>query len=245
MRKIVAVTFDLWDTLIQERPGGTEVVGRARIESIAAILEQNGLLHTEEELMQAYRNSAAFLDMAWSKKRDLPLRDQVLFLLSCIDDKLVGKLRGEDLEAIEKAYAESLLKNPPVMLPEAKEALSSVKANDYRLGLISNTGRTPGSVLRVIMHDMGILHYFDVTTFSNELLVRKPAETIFRRTLDGLRVLPKAAVHVGDSPRHDIEGAKRAGMYAIQVAYDGKAGSKAADDHVPSLGTVLDHIQGL
>lgn len=245
MRKIAAVTLDLWDTLIQEHPGGSEKVAKARIADIASILGQSGLVHSKEELRDAYDKSAAFLDLTWSKRRDLPLRDQVLFLLNCIDGKLVGRLRGHDLEAIEKAYAESILRNPPVLLPGAKEALRSLKVNEYRIGLISNTGRTPGSVLRIIMHDMGILHYFDVTTFSNELLVRKPAETIFRKTLEGLRVLPKTAVHVGDSAQHDIEGAKRAGMYAIQVVDNGFSRSEAADNHVRSLESVLEHIQRL
>ncbi len=245
MKKIAAVTFDLWDTLIQERPRGTHEVAKARIADIVRILEASGFAHTEDELRLAYDNSAAFLDLTWSKRRDLTLRDQVLFLLNCVDGKLVGKLRGQELEAIEKAYAEGILKNPPMLLPGAKDALSAVKASGYRMGLISNTGRTPGSVLRMLMQDMGILQQFDVTTFSNELLVRKPEEAIFRRTLDGLRTLPKATVHVGDSPEHDIKGAKGVGMYAIQIVEDGLGGSDAADAHTSSLGEVLGRIQGL
>jgi len=245
MRKISAVTFDLWDTLVQEHPGGAQRVAKSRIDKIIQILGQTGIIHTEKEVREAYDKSGIFLELIWSKRRDLSVRDQVLFLLNCIDGKLVGKLKGLDLDAIEKTYSEGILDNLPMLLPGAKEALRSVNAKGYRMGLISNTGRTPGSVLRLVMQDMGILHHFDVTSFSNELLVRKPAETIFRKTLNGLKVPPKAAVHIGDNPDQDIEGAKKVGMHAIQFVTDGRRVSKFADDHMHSLESILEHIEKL
>lgn len=245
MRKISAVTFDLWDTLVQEHPGGAQRVAKSRVDKITHILRQNGMVHTEKEVRDAYDKSGIFLELTWSKRRDLTVKDQVLFLLNCVDGKLVSRLKGQALDAIEKTYSEGILDNPPMLLPGAKEALRSVNSKGYRMGLISNTGRTPGSVLRLVMQDMGILHHFDVTSFSNELLVRKPAETIFRKTLDGLRVPPKAAVHIGDNPDQDIEGAKNVGMHAIQFVTDGKRISKVADDHVASLERILEHIEKL
>jgi len=245
MRNISAVTFDLWDTLIQEHPGGAQRVAESRIDKVVRILGQTGFAHTEKEVHDAYDKSGMFLEMTWTKRRDLTVRDQVLFLLNCIDAKLVGRLKGQDLDAIEKVYSEGILDHLPRLLPGAKEALSSVKASGYRIGLISNTGRTPGSVLRLVMADMDILDQFDVTTFSNELLVRKPAETIFRRSLEDLRVPPKAAVHIGDNPEQDVEGAKRVGMHAIQFVTDGKRISKSADGHARSLDHILDQIEKL
>jgi putative hydrolase of the HAD superfamily len=245
MRKISTVTFDLWDTLIQEYPGGAQKVAKSRIDKIIRVLDQNGMVHTEDELRIAYDKSGIFLDLTWSKRMDLTTEDQVLFLLNCIDDKLVGKLKGEGLDVINKIYSESILDNLPMLLPGAKEALRSVDTEGYRIGLISNTGRTPGSVLRVVMQDLGILRYFDVTSFSNELLVRKPSKTIFHKTLEDLKVPPKAAVHIGDNPEQDIEGAKNVGMHAIQFATNGRRISKVADDHVSSLEHILRHIENL
>jgi putative hydrolase of the HAD superfamily len=245
MKKISAVTFDLWDTLIKEHPGGSQKVAKSRIDNIIQILGQNGIVHSEREIQEAYDQSGVFLELTWSKRRDLAVKDQVLFLLNCIDVKLVGKLSGEDLDAIVRTYSEGILGHMPMLLPGAREALRSVSGNGYRMGLISNTGRTPGSVLRIVLQEMGILDHFDVAVFSNELLVRKPAETIFRRTLDGLKVPPKAAVHVGDDPDQDIEGAKKVGMRAIQLVTNGKRISELADDHVPSLEHILERIERL
>lgn len=245
MRKIAAVTFDLWDTLIQERPGGSDKVARLRINGMASILSARGVVHTAQELESAYAETGEFLKMTWSKNKDVPMGDQVLFLLSSVDDKLASKLAIKELADLERIYAESILDNPPTLLPGAESALRSVKEKGYRVGLISNTGRTPGSVLRSMMSRMGVLGYFDATTFSNETLVRKPAEGMFRVTLDKLKVVPKAAVHIGDDADCDIAGAKKIGMHAIHVVAVGKSPSKVADGHVKSLDQVIDRIEEL
>ncbi len=243
MRRIAAVTFDLWDTLIQEVPGGSDRVADLRIDRIWRYLTEKGMVHTKREVADAYRKSGDFLEMTWSKRRDMPVRDQVLFILSSVDSKLTGKLSREDLHNIERFYADGILDHPPVLLPEAKETLKAVRAKGYRLGLISNTGRTPGSVLRVLMEHMGILSYFDTTTFSNEILVRKPAEGAFTVTLDKLRVLPKAAVHVGDDAESDMVGAKKVGMKTLQLVVDGEKPSSSADLHTRALEQVVRLIE--
>lgn len=245
MRKIAAVTFDLWDTLIQEYPGGSEKVAAIRIRRIGSILASAGALHTPEEILAAHDKTGQFLQLIWSKKRDLPLGDQVLFLLNSIDDRLPGRLRPEDLRGVEEAYSRSILDNPPRLLPGAKDALDQVKGSGYRTGLISNTGRTPGSTLRTLMDRLGILGFFDTTTFSNEILVRKPAQEAFRNTLDRLKTSPKMSVHIGDDPVSDIAGAKRAGMSAIQVVAQGRKPSEKADSTVNSLESVLSVIKQL
>ncbi|OGS41769.1 MAG: hypothetical protein A3K67_02055 [Euryarchaeota archaeon RBG_16_62_10] len=245
MRKIGAVTFDLWDTLIQELPGGPDKVAKLRIDRMAKLLGSRGMPHSADDLEGAYERTGEFLRLTWSKRRDVPVRDQVLFMLSSMDAKLASRLGKDDLAEMEKVYVDGLLDNPPMLLPGAKEALRALKARAFKIGLISNTGRTPGSTLRVLMGRMGILEYFDATTFSNEILVRKPAPSAFRFTLEKLRVLPKASVHVGDNPEADVVGAKKAGMYAIQLLEDGSDMCSDADGHVRSLGDVVDMIERL
>lgn len=245
MRKIVAVTFDLWDTLVKEHPGGGEKVARIRTGSIRALLASKGILHTDREIQDAYSKTGNFLDMTWSKHRDMSVRDQILFMLSSIDDKLAGRISYSDLAELERIYAEGILKNPPALLPGAREALAAVSERGYKVGLISNTGRSPGTVLRVVMGNMGILDFFDKTTFSNEVLVRKPAEGVFRHTLESLRVFPSTAVHVGDSVESDVVGAKRVGMKAIQLITNGNAKSELADGYVTSMADLLETIERL
>jgi len=245
MRRISAVTFDLWDTLIQEIPGGSDKVASVRIEGMQRYLEERGLSHTREEIASAYAKTADFLNLLWSKKRDMPVRDQVLFLLASVDAKLMGKLSPLDLAAIEDVYCRGILVHPPVLLPGAAELLKTLRSKRFRIGLISNTGRTPGSTLRAVMENMGILQYFDTTTFSNETLVRKPSEEMFTITLDRLKVNATAAVHVGDDPTNDILGARSAGMRTIHVVSEGETPSELADAHAHSLSEVVERIDRL
>jgi putative hydrolase of the HAD superfamily len=122
-----------------------------------------------------------------------------------------------------------------VLLPGAREALEAVRRRGYKMGLICNTGRTPGSTLRKLMDRMGILGFFDVTTFSNEIMVRKPSEAAFRTTLKELGAAPKASVHVGDNPENDIAGAKRVGMRALQVMQYANRPAPEADARIESI----------
>ena len=95
------------------------------------------------------------------------------------------------------------------------------------------------------MDKMGILGDFDVTTFSNEIMIRKPAEGAFKVTLERLRVVPKAAVHIGDDPESDVMGAKRAGMKAVQIVTTGGPRADIADRHAESLVGISDLIERL
>jgi len=243
MKRIVAVTFDLWDTLIQERPGGSDNVARIRVAGICSALSSAGFHHSPEEIMAAHERTGQFLAMIWSKSRDLSVTDQVLFMLTSIDAKLPGRLSHDDLRQVEKAYSDSLLENPPLLLPGAREALMRTRDSGYRIGLISN--RTPGSALREVMERMDILEFFEATTFSDEILVRKPAEGAFWTTLGALKVAPRAAVHIGDDPESDILGAKRVGMKAVQVLVDGRRQSPEADLAIRSLESVPATLEDL
>jgi FMN phosphatase YigB (HAD superfamily) len=92
-------------------------------------------------------------------------------------------------------------------------------AAGYRLGVICNTGMAGGRVLRQVLDRHSLLHYFQVTVFSNEFGWSKPHPRIFQHTLDALGgVHPDEALHVGDLEELDVEGARRAGMHVARYA---------------------------
>jgi putative hydrolase of the HAD superfamily len=243
MKRISAVTFDLWDTLIQEVPGNSDKVSAIRVDRIWRILNDRGMIHSRSEVESAYGRTFDFLQLTWSKSRDVPVKDHILFMLTSVDSKLAGRLAKEDIAHIEKIYSEAILEHPPRLLAGAKDALTAVRDKGYRMGLISNTGRTPGSMLRIVMGKLGILEHFDTATFSDEILFRKPNELAFNLTLERLRASPKTAVHVGDDSEKDILGAKKVGMRTVQYAPDAKNASKHADARVTSLDQVLEKIE--
>ena len=77
--------------------------------------------------------------------------------------------------------------------------------------------RTPGATLRKLLDRYGLLGFFEHTTFSDEVGVRKPAPAIFALSLRAVGADAATAVHVGDDPVLDVDGARGAGMRVIQV----------------------------
>ncbi|NOY60122.1 MAG: HAD-IA family hydrolase, partial [Calditrichaeota bacterium] len=63
--------------------------------------------------------------------------------------------------------------------------------------------------------DEGLLDYFDVFVFSDEIGCSKPEERIFRAAFDQFDIEPQELVHLGDREHNDIKGAHRIGAHAI------------------------------
>ena len=245
MAQIDAVTFDLWDTLIQEVPGGAASVGRRRLEAISGLLESSGNPFGMVQLQDAYARTGDHLAAVWDRLEDVSVGEQVEFMLEALNQGLPGTIAPETVSEIERVYSESMLHHPPALLDGAMETLLGVRDTGVRLGLISNTGKTPGSTLRTMLERMGILSVFEVTVFSNEVRSRKPASEIFELTLETLETAPGRTVHVGDNPWADTDGAKAIGMMAIQVGTVKDRGSHEADAYVGDIGRVASALESL
>lgn len=207
-----AVTFDLWHTLVFDTKEMNEFWTDGRIDGMLEILNANGHQLERNAILEAYaRSGAIFEERRKREDKEIDVPEQIESLLSLLkikpDRGLIVKL--------EKPYAEILLKNPPLIIDGARDCLRSLKENGYKLGLISNTGRTPGRVLRQVLEAMSLTGYFEQLTFSNEIGLRKPHPAPFQHTLSKLSVEASEAVHIGDHLRSDIYGAKCIGMKAI------------------------------
>lgn len=238
MPRYKAITLDLWDTLIQEVPQNNPTLGKLRVEEVHSELKSFGHDYDLGLLDRAYKLSGDFCNEIWSKGKDVPTDDHLLFMLACIDSKLTSRLKREEYVRLKKIYAETLLKHPPMLLEGSRQTLEALSSKGYRIGLISNTGRTPGDVLRTVMSRMKIDRFFDRMTFSNEVLIRKPTREIFLATLREIHSKPKYSVHVGNDPEDDFEGAKGAGMNAILLDRDAK--SSKDQETIHSLAELVD-----
>lgn len=93
---------------------------------------------------------------------------------------------------------------------EVPDVLRSLADEGIRVGLVSNSHRSLASFESHFALD-GLIA---ASVSSSEHGLMKPHPSIFRATLDRMEVSPADAMMVGDSIRHDIEGALRAGMRA-------------------------------
>ncbi|BAI63030.1 putative haloacid dehalogenase [Methanocella paludicola SANAE] len=210
MNSIDTVTFDVWNTLLVHE-FYDDRVKLARVERIEKALDCAGFRFSRDDLLKAYDYSEASLCSLWKDERDASLDGHVALFL----DGLGLEADEYHKDILRQPYADALLDFKPVMVEGAPDVLASLKKKGYRIGLISNTGRTPGETIRRVLDGYGILKYFDATVFSNELGYIKPNRRIFERALSGLGSRAANAVHVGDSVLLDIYGAREAGMSAI------------------------------
>jgi putative hydrolase of the HAD superfamily len=242
---IEAITFDLWQTLIRETSESAGKVKEGRTRNLYMLLQEQGYPGTLEEVQAAYDKAGGCLREMWAQHRDVGPEGQVQLLLEALDDGWELPQDRMVLANLEWAYVSPILKAPPVLNSGAGELLNEVRER-YRLGLICNTGRTPGAMLKIVLQRLGILEYFDVLTFSDVVGIRKPDPQIFHLTLEQLRVPPHRALHIGDDPRTDVAGARRAGMWAVLLG--SPEGSSLQDDRVraiENLGELPRILQGV
>lgn len=210
MNPIDTVTFDVWNTLLVHE-FYDDRVRLARIVRIEKALDEAGFRFGRDDLARAYDHSEKCLCSLWKDERDASLDGHVALFL----DGLGLEADEYHRNILRRPYADALLDFKPVMVEGAAEVLESMRKKGFRIGLISNTGRTPGETIRRVLDGYGILGYFDATVFSNEVGYIKPNRRIFERALSGLGSEASRSVHVGDSVLLDIYGAREAGMGAI------------------------------
>ena len=208
-----AIAFDLWETLITDTPELSRQQERLRLTRMEEILTAHGHGALADRIEHAYRALwHRCHDLYWSLDLDVPCRRQIEHFL----EELQLDVRDEGvLEALEDAYAGAALEVLPKTVEGAEELLAALKARGLRVGLISNTGRTPGSVLRAILEALGLARHIDVMVFSNEHGQCKPQASIFEELRRGLGVEYAEMMFVGDNPYVDVHGAQRCGMRGV------------------------------
>jgi putative hydrolase of the HAD superfamily len=103
------------------------------------------------------------------------------------------------------------------IFPETMITIESLARRGTKLAVISNWDRRLPEILR----QLGLFEAFEAVTVSSIEGVEKPSPDIFRRTLDRLGVDPHEALHVGDSPLEDYDGARGAGLAAALIDRQG------------------------
>ncbi len=250
MPEITAVTFDLWQTLLVDNRELGLTRSNARLEGVRRILADCGEEycpgHVSEAYWECYRQCAAVRDSLL----DISFGEQIGLFIENISPGLAGRLKRDTVAQIARVYADSFLDYPPPAHADSLAVLQSVQDMGMRIGLISNTGMTPGKTFRTYLADNGMLEYFDTLTFSDEVKLSKPAVEIFMMTLRSMKAEPGQAIHVGDSVLNDVAGAKKCGLKTVWITgfserEDPGDPTTEPDETVNGLGDVVQAIRRL
>jgi putative hydrolase of the HAD superfamily len=97
--------------------------------------------------------------------------------------------------------------------PEVLEVLEALRDHPVDLVALSNWDAR----LHAVLDGNGLGEFFQHRFISAELGWEKPDPAIYRHVAEILRLPPTALLSVGDDPRNDVEGPRKAGWQAVQI----------------------------
>ena len=206
---IRAVCFDAGATLLHPDPPVEEVYGR--------VFREDGARIETDALREA-------LGRAWARIQAEPAGDRYggvsgeeafwRTFLSGIRAELDGGAVSD--AAFGRLAAHFRDPGSWVVYGDVLPALEDLTTRGLALAVISNWD----SHLPRLLEAMRLTPFFRVISVSAIEATGKPSPEIFRRTCRRLGVEPEEALHVGDSLRDDVEGARAAGLSALLLDRD-------------------------
>ena len=215
-----AVTFDYWNTLCREPPGGY-LRGR-RLEAMSQVLVDAGVGSAGvvlDILSSGYDAAWQGWNQAWRANRQFTGAEAAQSICDAVESAFVD---SPGIAALRPAICEAFARQGQGaelhLVDGVADVLAALSERGIRLGIICDVGFTPSPALLANLERHGLVRYFDHWSFSDEVGVYKPDPRIFSHALDGLgRPDPARCIHVGDRKRTDVAGARAAGMRAVRI----------------------------
>ena len=214
---IKAVTFDLWDTIVDD---DTDEVVRAqrglrtkREERRHQIWEAlNAIEPIEyERVALAYDTAEAGFWLVWKE----------CYINWTVDQRLRVVLNGlgrevsrEVFDQLVEAHSNMEVEISPDAIDGVQQALAELSTR-YKLCIVSDSIVTPGTGLRQILEKHGVKKYFSGFSFSDEVGHSKPHRSMFDAAAEQLGVDVSEIVHIGDRDHNDVKGPHAIGAKAV------------------------------
>ncbi|MGZ5516909.1 MAG: HAD-IA family hydrolase [Limisphaerales bacterium] len=196
-RDIRAVTFDVGGTLIEPFPS----VGHVYSEVAA----RHGVYVDPEVL------NARFV-AAWKTKKNFG--HSMRNWSDLVDATFAGLVQTPPRKTFfPDLFAEFTKPAAWRIFDDVIPCLEHLRKNGITLAVISNWDER----LRPLLKALDLARYFEVTTVSIEVGVPKPDPKIFTVAAQQLRLNPSQILHVGDSLKEDLNGARDAGFAAMII----------------------------
>ncbi|MEZ4862120.1 MAG: HAD family hydrolase [Caldilineaceae bacterium] len=222
---ITAITFDFWDTLAlddsdepKRRALGLPSKAAARKELFTRHVTRRHPKITGEAAAQAYEAANQRFRHEWHNEHRTPgVTTRLYYAYEALGlQPKPGRYAHlvREIDELVREIETMEVRIPPDFVSGIHYTLESL-AQEYKLGIISDTIHTHGRGLRFLLDRQGVLPFFSHFLFSDEIGVSKPSTAIFREAAIGLDVAPDQIVHIGDRESNDIVGPRTLGMKAI------------------------------
>lgn len=206
---IKLITIDFWNTIFDSSNG--QMRNYIRNQEIRRAMQKIEFEPNDHDINEAIRAAWGHFNRLWTEQMRTPTPiESVEFIWNYFS----LPYNNEIIDEVVKSFETAILKYPPNLVQDAGWAISKL-SEEFEIGLISDTGFTPGSVLQELMKQKNILSYFKSFSFSDETGVSKPHPKAYYKVLNELNYRPEDSLHIGDIEDTDIKGAKNLGMQAI------------------------------
>ncbi len=215
--KITAVTFDLWDTIIDDESDEPKRLSRGlrskpeeRHHLVLEALNRHQPISTDDLAIAYGVVNAAFVKCWKGHSITWTARERLQVLLNGLGRQLPDK----ELDALAYAQERLELDIPPDPIAGARDAVAEL-ASRYKLCVISDTIITSGSGLRewLEMHDLK--QFFSGFAFSDEVGNSKPNRAMFDAAARQVGAEFNQMIHIGDRDHNDVKGPQALGMKAV------------------------------
>ncbi len=214
---IKAVTFDLWDTIVDDDSDESERRRRGlrskRDERRYQVWKAlDGIQAIDfERVALAYDTAEAGFRVAWKENY---INWTVEQRLRVVLDGLGRSVPDEVFNNMVRGHAVMEVDIPPLPIDGIDEALRVLSVK-YRLCIVSDAIVTPGTGLRQILQAHGLKQYFSGFAFSDEVGHSKPHRSMFDSAAGQLGVGLDEIVHIGDRDHNDVKGPHAIGAKAV------------------------------
>ncbi|HEX2360403.1 MAG TPA: HAD-IA family hydrolase [Solirubrobacterales bacterium] len=183
---------------------------------------------SDEQLVAAVRKEMAYYKAHAHEGRDADS-------LADLRDRCAGVLSRElGIDVPTQALVDSVRMTA---YPDAEPALRALRERGLKTIVVSNWDCSLGEVLE----RTGLSPWLDGAISSAEAGHRKPDPGIFAPGLELAECEPGEALHVGDTPEEDGEGARAAGIRVLLIDRD-RPGT--GDGEISSLTEIVQHLDG-
>jgi len=214
---IKAVTFDLWDTMVDD---DSDEPKRAAKGLRSKRDERRHLLWSAlnavdpidlESVVLAYDTADAGFNLVW---KELHINWTVEQRLRVVLNGLGRSLPQDAFDRLVEDTGGMEVKIPPDPIAGIGEALADLSQR-YRLAVVSDAIVTPGTGLKAILEGHGLAQHFSAFAFSDEVGHSKPHRSMFDCACAELGVAVDEIVHIGDRDHNDVKGPHALGAKAI------------------------------
>jgi putative hydrolase of the HAD superfamily len=226
------VLLDVGDTMVRPDPSWRDVY--------ATVFADHGIEATADQFEAAFRE--AWKD--WEQEGPFEASEEASFeRLMALDRLVFGRLGYPDLPEsffrdVDQAFRQ---RSAFHVFPDVIPALKAMRASGLRLAVVSNWGWAAPELLQTLE----LAQHFEVLSISARVGYQKPHPAIFEHALELLGVDASQAIHVGDDPKADVLGARRAGIEPVLVDRHGRAHPPIGADTPADGVTVVADLAGL